>query len=215
MNDLTVTARFRRTIQPVPHESAEAEITVGGVIDPAQSPAKFLDEAQRAVLAAVGKSHEFRSASPGNVIQGGEPAAKAPQGGPDTPKAEEPAADRPRRGRPPKADKAAEVPTQDALEAALADAAGKLEPDAAKLAGAEDPAPRVEEAKDLPPVTDEELQNACAAAAEKITAAKVKNLYGQNYRVSRVAEIESDYRRPFLKDLKALVDKETAAKKGE
>lgn len=220
MTDVSVSARFLRAMQPLQYEKAEAEITVSGVATSQAEIAAFMDQAQRIALAAVGKSHEFRPAGPAT----GSPTTATPAGvseaggteksvsgnsaeksaNADT--AEKPAA---RRGRPPKADKPAEVPTQDALEAALSDAAGKPEPSADKIVGT-DVEPKASD-KDLPAVTDEELQTACATAAEKITAEKVRILYKNYGNVSRVAEIEQDFRRPFLKDLAAMVAKHTKA----
>lgn len=215
MTDLAVSARFLRAMQPLQYEKAEAEITVSGVATSPAEVAAFMDQAQRVALAAVGKSHEFRPAGGRPAATTVEPAKTTPDvaniGGTETPKAEAgklgegTTAIAPRRGRPPKSDKPAEVPTQDALEAALSDAAGKPEPSADKIVGT-DVEPKVTD-KDLPPVTDEELQTACATAAEKITAEKVRILYKNYGNVSRVAEIEQDFRRPFLKDLADLVVK--------
>lgn len=226
MNDVTITARFYREYQPVQYEKAGADLTLVVSSSDPKYASQLLDEAQRAVLASVGKSHEFRSATPGNVNQGGASRPAAPVGEPSTvadvgsaqggpvpsstvePPKEQTEEKKP-RGRPRKEQPAVDkVPTQDALEAALADAAGKPEPDAGKIAGV-DVEVKVD-AKDLPPVTDEELQTACAVAAEKITANKVRTLYKNYNNVSRVAEIEQDYRRPFLKDLADLVAKESA-----
>lgn len=215
MTDLAVSARFLRAMQPLQYEKAEAEITVSGVATSSAEVAAFMDQAQRVALAAVGKSHEFRPAAglpavspekPASSIQGTSTPDVVPSGT-GTPAVE---VEKPKRGRPPK-DKT--PPTQTDLEDALAQAAGKPEPDAGKLAGADTAEVKVDEKKDLPAVTDEELQTACAGAAEKLgNAEAVKKLYRDNYRVAVVREIEPDMRRPFLKDLAALVDKFKAAK---
>lgn len=209
MTDLAVSARFLRAMQPLQYEKAEAEITVSGVATSSTEVAAFMDQAQRVALAAVGKSHEFRPAvaasveSPTTANLAGSKEAS----GTETSAVEE---TKPRRGRPPKV---AVAPTQTDLEDALAQAAGKPEPDAGKLAGADTTEVKVDEKKDLPPVTDEELQTACAGVAEKMgNAEAVRKLYRDNYRVAVVREIEPDMRRPFLKDLAALVDKFKAAK---
>lgn len=219
MTDFTVSARFRRQVQPVPYEAAEADITVTGTVYEGSDKAiaEVMDKAQRAVLAAVGKSHEFRPA--GSAVASNAPQASViaaasgptsvePQpSGTETPKAEE----KKPRGRPPKA----AAPTADALDAALEAATSQPEPDANKLAGAETAEVKVDEKKDLPPISDEDLQNACAAAADKIGSAKVKGLYMGSYgRPDRVAEMDADFRRPFLKDLEDLVKKTVAAKAG-
>ena len=206
MTDLAVSARFLRAMQPIQYEKAEAEITVSGVASSPAQIGEFLDQAQRTVLAALGKSHEFRPAGLRPAAPTGEPDAPAPDvakvSGRETAQVVEEAT-KPRRGRPPKA---ATVPTQTNLEDALAAAAGQPEPDAGKIAGADDASIKVDEKKDLPPVTDEELQTACANAAEKMgNAEAVKKLYRDNYRVAVVREIDPDMRRPFLKDLAALV----------
>lgn len=212
MTEVTVTARFYREKQPVQYEKAGADVTISSVAASPADAGKFLDEAQRAVLAALDKSHEFRPANgetpkASTVVVVPDATALSVQGnssGTETPKAE----GEKRRGRPPKADKPV---TKEVLDDALAAAAGQPEPNAAAIAGV-DVGVKVD-AKDLPEVTVEEMQTACSNAAMKLGSAdKVRALYKVNYKVDRVAEIETEFRRPFLKDLATLVDKELAAK---
>ena len=212
MTEVTVTARFYREKQPVQYEKAGADVTISSVAASPADAGKFLDEAQRAVLAALDKSHEFRPATGQAKPDSDRPSVEPGTGtvttkvvdGAETTKVE----GEKRRGRPPKADKPV---TKEALDDALAAAAGQPEPNAATIVGV-DVEPKVS-AKDLPEVTVEEMQTACSNAATRLGSAdKVRNLYKVNYKVDRVAEIEAEFRRPFLKDLAALVDKELASK---
>ena len=201
-NDLHYTARFRRSIQPAQYETAEAEVSVSGRVadgDVASAAAAMLDKAAGVVLARLTQVKVGTNAPTASLTGGSAPIEPEKRG----------------PGRPPKPKTLLGQVSEALTEVAekFEKEAPKEEPNAAKLAGADaDPTPEVKE-KDLPAVADAELQAACSKAAKVITSQGVKDLYMKNYRVQRVTALDRDMRRPFLKDLDALVKKAQADKK--
>ena len=201
-NELHYTARFRRSIQPAQYETAEAEVTVSGRIAEGQSvvavAAASLDKVTGVVLARLTQVK----------VGTNTPTATTTTVEPSTPAA--PAAEPEKRGpgRPPKK---AEAPTTATEVAEKFEAeAPKTEPSATKLAGA-NVEPEIAE-KDLPPVTDAELQTECSKAAKVIKPEGVKALF-KNFKINRTSELDVAMRRPFIKDLRAAVAKKQAEDK--
>lgn len=230
MTDLHVTARFRRQVQPAPYEAAEADVTVMGLSgdNPEATMARLMNQAQRVVLQTVGRSKEYvevsggvRPAAPeGEAARGGPPGPVADTDkGPESEKLIQASTEgkrgpgRPRKEAAEAVKTTAVVPSEGDLDAMLADASKKPEPDAEAMVGVK-MEPVVSE-KDLPPVTEKELQDACSNAAAAIGAQRVKDLYLRNYKCQRVSEIEPVLRRAFLKDLETRVAEDKAKKKAE
>lgn len=175
MNITKISVRFKRSRQPAPYEIAEAEVAFEAGLDEGENTAGKAETLLDDAAAAV--YARLGLTDPKNTSRVAEKAANQEL------KDEAPK----RRGRPPKAkDEPASDPQVD-IEDAIADQPTATEPAA-------------EETK---PISDKDVQDACAARAKVAGPAKVKALLVE-YGVVRSAELPQDKRADFIAALENL-----------
>lgn len=194
--------KFRRVMQPVQYESAEAEVTFTTTSQPgadlAANAENLLNTASQIVLAKLG------------LLPADAPAAPTKRGPGRPPK------NPPKDETEPKAESVEQTAGR-VLQEAVAESAAKAQP--------ADPEPSKDIDKDLTdefadppaepakPIEDKFLQEECGKAAKVIGADKVKNLFQTKYGATRVSLLKPEERPLFLQDLaKQVADKQAADK---